>query len=626
MNSTNFLKLIKDPNNFKVTLNEVESCCVCFSNNFLISKNSPESPEVYLSLSDIEKNFFIDNIIPDNLLILSCCKIHYICVKCLRLIVNNYENHPINENNSHLSCPYPFEECLTNIGFKNVFDHNLIKKIFKTEKELQNYISHSERFSFPGYTIIKCPMFTRFDKLCNTNILVENDFIKKNAIGDVIINCDQNNLCLRKFCFHCKQYIKYYDTECYDCKTIYENENPNIFNYYLNKNPKYQNQVINYDDESDLESDLNYEESSYLFLNKEITEEIVIDQIISLLIDENTYMICAICKNSLYKTERCNGLSHHNIERCYACGRIGFISKGLIEHWSCTGIDGCFRFNHETFVKKYIPDYQCIENDCSNHEKGDCNMPEHEKGIQHMNFIKKSAYVYHILKSLLPNIRITVYDNLYNKLLNSNPELLIYLPYKQTLILLEKYKKRYRDYTEEIFYQQIKCIHPKNIPEFTKIDYINIDEYISKHNKITDTYDYNYNDTHSWQNIFNSPSSTYTTPNYTTPIYTTPTYTTPTNITPIEEVINVDIIETDITSSDEFINYIYTSPNNFGDRRGIDNFYNLPTNFEDNIDTMDNYTDTPPIITNEFDIPSVQINSNSLLIDLSDSSDLSDFE
>lgn len=619
MNSTNFLNLIKNPNNFKVTLNEEESCCVCFSSNFLISKNSSESvesPEVYLSLSDIEQNFFIDNIIPDNLLILSCCKIHYICVQCLRLIVNNYENHPINENNSHLSCPYPFDECLTNIGFKNVFDHNLIKKIFKTEKELQNYISHSERFSFPGYTMIKCPMFTKFDKLCNTNILVENDFIKNNAIGDVIINCDQNVLCLRKFCFHCKQYIRYYDTECYDCKTIYENENPNIFNYYLNKNSKYQNQVINYDDESDLESDLNYDESSYLFLNKEITEEIAIDQIISLLIDENTYMLCAICKNSLYKTERCNGLSHHNIERCYACGRIGFISKGLIEHWSSTGIDGCFRFNHERFVQNYIPDYQCTENECSNHEKGDCNIPDHEKGIQHMNFIKKSAYVYHILKSLLPNIRITVYDNLYNKISNSNPELLIYLPYKQTLILLEKFKKRYRDYTEEIFYEQIKCIHPKNIPDFTKTDYINIDEYIYTHKintlQITDQYDYS--DTHNWQHIFNSPSSTYTTPSYTTPIYTTPIYTTPSNITPIEEVINLDttintdLIDTDITSSDQFINFVYTLPSSVTDTRGT-----LPTSVTDTRGT-------------EFDLPSIQVNSNSLLIDLSDSSDLSDFE
>jgi len=625
-NYIDYSKFVKNKDNFLLSFDNDVSCCVCFSNNLLISKKLTsteiESQNEYLSLSDIEPELFINDIIPDDLLIKSCCNIHYICIKCMRLIVNNYENHPINENNSHLACPYPFEDCVTDIGFKNIFDHNLIKKILKTEKEWNNYISHAERFSFPGYIIIKCPMYTRYGILCNTNILVENDFIKNKPIGDVIINCDQNDKCLRKFCFHCKQNIKYYDNECIDCKTIYENENPNIFNYYLNKNATYSNQTINYNDESDLESELDYSESSYLFLNKEITEEIVINQIISLLIDENSYIICPICKNSLYKTERCNGLSHHNLERCYSCGRIGFISKGLIEHWNNKGIEGCFRFDHDTFVKKYIPTYHCTESVCSNHDKGDCIIEEHQDGIKHMYFTRKTAYVYHIFKSLLPNIRLITYDKLYRKLLISYPELLDYLPYKQTLILLDKYKKRYKDYTEDIFYEQLKCIHPKNISHFItdKSYYINADEYITEYpiysnsnndeiDKVNSEIIYPSNNVVSnWRNIlytdtYHSPADTVTNTDLSQFLD---------NL--IENRINIDIN-----------NYIESNPLVQTDNNNVIN-NSLQNELDNNLIETTNTNANTNTNFNNLELPAITLNSYSLLINLDNdlSSDFSE--
>ena len=618
--TTNYIdsEFITDKDNFLLSFDKDIYCCVCFSNNVLISKKSPteiNQPNEYLSLSDIEPYFFTNNIIPDDLLIKSCCNIHYICIKCLRLIVNNYENHPINENNSHLSCPYPFKDCVTEIGFKNIFDHNLIRKILKTEKEWNNYISHAERFSFPGYTIIKCPMYTRYGLLCNTNILIENEFIKNKQIGDVIIHCDQNEKCLRKFCFNCKQNIKYYDNECFDCKTIYENENPNIFNYYLNKNASYSNQIINYNDESDLESELDYDESSYLFLNKEITEEIAIDQIISLLIDENSYIICPICKNSLYKTERCNGLSHHNLERCYSCGRIGFISKGLIEHWNNRGIEGCFRFDHDAFVKKYIPTYQCTESLCSNHDKGDCQISEHQDGIKHIYFIRKSAYIYHILKSLLPNIRITVYDKLYKKLLISYPELLDYLPYKQTLILLDKYKKRYKDYTEDIFYEQLKCISPKNISHFIldKSYYISSDQYITEYT----IYSNSNNDINNDVNLSIISPQNNIVSNWRNILYTD-TYQSTDNT----EIINfLDNLIDNIQPPQNI--HIETHNNEINNilQNNLDNQLiettNSNTNSNSNTNTNSNF--------NNLELPAITLNSYSLLINLDDNlSDLSD--
>lgn len=451
--------------------------------------------DTYLSLNDIEKDIFKNDIIPDELLIKSCCNKHYICIGCIRKIINNYENHPINENNSHMSCPYPFENCVTNIGFKNVFDHNLIYKICKTEEEWNNYLEHSNRYLFPGYTIIKCPLNNyRSNTKCNTDILVENDLLKNSNKGELIIECTQNNLCLKKFCYYCHEIIYNYYPICYSCKTIYENENPNVYNYYFNKN--YQ---INIDINDTMSADsvytivtassiiedetvAKYDESCYLFKNNEITIEEAVKQMLMLLENINNYMICPICKNSLYKTEKCNALSHHNLERCYACGRIGFLIKGLGDHWNVAGISGCYRFDHDTFIKNYVSEYVCSEF-CSNHEKGDCIISEHLNGIKILEKTRIKSCLLHAINSLLPSLRFTVYDELYNILKIDNYELIELLPFKQTLILLSVYKERSRDYCEEIIYKELKCEYPLNIEEFTldKSFYIDAQIYLEKY-------------------------------------------------------------------------------------------------------------------------------------------------
>ena len=434
----------------------------------------------YLSLNDIEKNTFSNNIIPDDLLVKSCCNKHYICVGCIRKIINNYENHPINENNSHMACPYPFKDCVTKIGFKNFFDHNLIYKICNTEDEWDNYLEHSNRYTFPGYTIIKCPLNNyRTNSKCNTDILVENELLKTANKGELIIECSQNNLCLKKFCYYCHQIIYNYYPICYSCKTIYENENPNVYNYYFNKNYDIHNNNLINDTNSEksenseytvtsssiVEDKVTYDESSYLFKNNEITREEAFKQMLMLLENINNFMICPICKNSLYKTEKCNALSHHNLERCYACARIGFQIKGLGDHWNVAGISGCYRFDHDTFVKKYVSDYVCNDY-CSNHEKGDCTISEHSNGIKLLEKTRIKSCVFHAINSLLPEIRLVVYDDLYNFLKKDNLQLLELLPFKQTLVLLIVYKERSRDYCEEIIYRELKCKYPETIEQF----------------------------------------------------------------------------------------------------------------------------------------------------------------
>jgi hypothetical protein len=463
---------------YEVNCDSKTCCCVCFSEKDYIYKILTDD---ILSLNDIENTYFENEKIPDDLIVKSVCGIHYICISCIRILINNYENHPINETSSHFSCPYPFKECVTSIGFKNIFDHHLIKKICN-DQEWSNYLSHSNNFAFPGFSIIKCPIryYSRnssLDTLCDTEILLENESIQNSHIGDLIIDCTQNPECLRRFCFNCKQMISYYKNDCYDCKTKYENENPLVLNYYYNKSIALSDVVSN--SENVNVSTINYEESSYLYVNNEITETIAIKQIEDVIENINLYFICTICKISLYKTERCNGLSHHNIERCYACGRIGFKSKGLGDHWSTSGVGGCFRFDTDNFVKTYVPTYVCSDFICSGHDKGDCTIQEHQTGINNLEYIRKCSYVFHMLKSLLPEIRFRVYDSLYDRFKDS-PEHLKFLPYKQTLVLLSEYlgRSHIKDYSETIFYKSIDCYHPDTLL-FAKNDVE--DDFVEKH-------------------------------------------------------------------------------------------------------------------------------------------------
>lgn len=452
-------------------VNSFNNCCICFESKPTLRTNLNKND---LSLNDIDINKVE---LSNDILLLSCCNEHYICVECLRRYVNNYENHPINENNSHVYCPYPFKECVNNMGFKNIFNHSDIKKIFKSKNELDNYELHSNQYIFPGYTVIKCPLEISNTK-CGSEILISNEDLKTKEKGELVLICDQNVSCLRKFCFTCKKNISYYAPNCQECLVAYENESPNMYNYFFNKKKTL----------SDTKDDIiekTYLESDYLYINGEITKEIALTQLLELIENVDSYMICPICKISLYKTEKCNGLSHHHIERCYACGRIGYKIKGLDVHWSYDGINGCYRFDTDIYVNKYIKNYKCIDSFCSNHEIGDCTYPDHKQGIIDMFNSRKKAYIYHSLMSLLANIRYDVYDELYDTLKTQNKnELIDLLPYKQTLKILEIKKERLKDYSEDIVYDFLQLENPKNIEDYKdKKFFINYEEYVDLYKK-----------------------------------------------------------------------------------------------------------------------------------------------
>lgn len=448
------------------TVSEEISCCVCFGDN------NPQ--EEIFTLTDIP----LDKIKSDTL-IKSTCGVHYICIKCLHTIVTDYTNHPINEINSHVYCPYPFEDCVTPAGTKNTFEHNSILKILD-EFEQENYTAHAERFAFPGYTVITCPcnyfQEIMMSVVCQYPILIENELIKSADTGDLIVQCHQNEKCCKTFCYHCRQEVSRYERECRFCKLTSENENPNIFNrYFVKEHNTFEDVVYN---DNIFDQTRYFDEDQYLFLNKEITFEIALEYIIKL-IEHNVHCICPICKIHLHKTERCNGMRHHNIERCYACGRIGTRTGGIPNnHWNPDGVGGCFRFDYDRFISKYLPDYKCNQN-CQNHEQGDCQLEEHKLGIQLLNKIRQKAIIYHCINSLLPSIRYLVLEYLYNHYMNV-PSAYELLPYRQTFMFTDYYKELVLDYSEYTVYEHLNAQHPEYLHDFIdKNIVIDIEYYIN---------------------------------------------------------------------------------------------------------------------------------------------------
>lgn len=476
MHPIDFLESYVDPE---------KTCCVCFREHPILFSELIHGD---VSLADIEKEYFVDDIIPNDMLVKCPCNEHHICIGCMRNIVFNYEAHPIHQNSSHFSCPYPFDGgCKSPLGFGFPFEHLHIKKICRTEAEWTAYINHADEFAFPGFMRYKCPnVYLRSDSdnksievVCGSDILIEHQAMKEMPIGELIVECSQNINCLKKFCYNCRSTISYFSSMCYTCKYSHEHENPNVFNYFFNKNTD--KPIADEINEDQSERELSFNESDYLFLNKEITPEAAAQYITRVIEDTNTHMICPICKVSMFKTEKCNGMSHHNVERCYACSRIGFKIKGLGEHWNPDGIGGCYRFDQESFVKDFAPDYLCNELICNNHYK-ECDVLEHQRGIAQLDSIRKQAYVYHLLKSLMPEICLQTYDILYEAHANT-PSMLEYLPYKQTLILLHTYKERYQDYIEPIVYSKLNLKSPDEIAVFIqdKSLVLPVEDYIHEH-------------------------------------------------------------------------------------------------------------------------------------------------
>lgn len=350
-------------------------CCVCMD----------ETSDLPLDIS------LASNDINNNIKLWCMCYTHVICKGCLHRMVTSFgQSHPIGPEHPFVRCPFPFGSCITPSGFPNYFPHASIERILN-EVDKQLYSSHANRYQFPGFELVNCPRPMIGADKCNAGILVDIDHIRTREQGHVIMQCDQTAQCQRKSCYHCLALIGRSGTFCDTCVTATENTNPKVFNHYFYKVGKLAN-----------------DGQSNLYRNEEITVQLASDQIMEIIQSERMETKCTECLTILMKTEQCNTLDHCGVERCYSCGRSGTRNQKLGDHWDSAGVKGCPRFDHSVYWNivancKFI----CTEgeNGCYGDQEGDCHNVDHAQGIASMIAARRSAHVYHALKSLLPEIR-----------------------------------------------------------------------------------------------------------------------------------------------------------------------------------------------------------------------------
>jgi hypothetical protein len=398
-------------NKYGIELDKVY-CCVCIA-------DSTERFVYYAKIGEL-------NNIADNSMFLSPCGKHFICKECLKTVALDFENHPINNNYSLIRCLNSGDGCLTPEDIPYFFEHSDIRKVL-TEEQYMMYITYAERYEYLGYDVIKCNKLNIFTgERCDGKIAVVHDDIANTEEGYLLVECPETVTCGNRICYNCRNYVSYMYDACKNCSNLHEYDNPFALNKFLIKETDEeitllkQNGALDQQEFALVSRKVN-EESDYLYRNCDITVDIALSYIYKILYDDQDKISlqCPICLNYFYKSEKCSALKHCGIERCYSCGKIQNKSNifGIGDHWSEMGVNGCPRFDTAPYWDHYARcEYMCSDevynsNYCHSHIKGECSKAEHKFGKTRLNHERKQALVYHFLKSLLPDLREEVFNN-----------------------------------------------------------------------------------------------------------------------------------------------------------------------------------------------------------------------
>lgn len=419
------------PNEFRTIINNnkeiLYECCICYNMNlglYNINEDLLSLDEIKIDSEDYITNYCF----------YGPCKEHVYCGNCIRNIAINYDNHPVNDNYALIRCLYPFVN--DNVNCKNLnemkffFKHRDICKCL-TLSESMEYKDYIYKYKYPGYKITYCKTIR-----CGMEILIDKKELKEAKDGDILCYCQECNL---YFCYHCNREIPEWAQndqtgECYinNCKYC-ENNNavdPERYNHYV-YNP-------------------DITDKNRFIKNKDLTFEIVIRQLVDIVSREKTYVRCFKCLTYLYRGEDCNGLECCNTEICYSCGKSALLNEKLVFHWQNYGRKGCPRYDiHEYWNDVAYCGYKCIQGRCYSLEIGECKVETHQNGIQNMNVEIKQAYIYNLIKSLLPELQ----DEVMNKLmLLWDEEKQKYIPSIVVLNNIQQNPELFHHYSENVIW------------------------------------------------------------------------------------------------------------------------------------------------------------------------------
>lgn len=417
-------------------------CEICADDSKRVLFNINHKPA---KISEVNIRRFPNNIVPDNTIFLGPCGNHAICKECLVRTIMDTENPPINRMFPLVPClSLPLGNCETGIGMKIFFDTNHIKKIL-SQQQFDYYSSLEQRFRFPGYEVIKCPIrqniFYAQGQICGAENIIPVEEIQTKPRGEIIIFCAQNKRCGARYCYSCFRPVGRAD-KCNFCAEYSENIEPMAFNFYFYKENRNQG-------------------DSVFYRNSELTLEIVMKQIREIAIAPRTFVKCFICLIPILKTEQCNGLSHCSTEICYSCGRSAKNGSTLSEHWSAPGINGCPRWDYDDYWNTRANcNFKCSQGKCYGDTSGGiCSVPEHQKGIEDMHLERKLTMIYKKIISIPCELRDQVVQECFKdeqikeflpsedvlEFVKKNNILIVHKAYSERIIFSEEFQEKMRN-------------------------------------------------------------------------------------------------------------------------------------------------------------------------------------
>ncbi|ELR12439.1 uncharacterized protein ACA1_324860 [Acanthamoeba castellanii str. Neff] len=173
---------------------------------------------------------------------------------------------------------------------------------------------------------------------CSGNMEPLTDLKHKQCTKCRIVTCDHCNTPVRlKRATNSAQHVSVFE----DCRVCYVSTKgrrymvPEAFNPYFVRRP--QDPPASPLDPSDL---------CHMLRNRELTLDIVVDQMWHIMSADRLFTPCPCCLWPMQKTSQCSEMTHCRIKRCYVCGIMSKKDASFIgtEHWDRHGKNGCTRF------------------------------------------------------------------------------------------------------------------------------------------------------------------------------------------------------------------------------------------------------------------------------------------
>nr|UMO79486.1 hypothetical protein [Pandoravirus aubagnensis] len=341
---------------------------------------------------------------------------HAVCVGCMRAVLLNPGRPPVGLDRAAVGCVSLDGEsrcAATSYGEAHVFGAVL------EPPEAAHLTALYERHRFPGMEVVPCPLHIvvdrpaqptrrrgpRVDVLpCGAECMIEHTSASNAVRGHLVIACTQNPRCAGSFCYHCRSRLPAGATRCGRCVRVSERDNPDGVNRYFCRPA-----LVASANESDVAGTGSQPAwlasgggaDAHLLRNREVTEEVAVDQIERVLSMDRVAQPCYRCGVPLLKSTECNGLSHCGVQKCYMCGRNA-LAGGHLEpdHWDADGSTGCPRYDHHAYWRRMkAAPFVCSEGRCYN-DAAECKVPAHRAGIEAMHAERRVWHVWGMLRSL----------------------------------------------------------------------------------------------------------------------------------------------------------------------------------------------------------------------------------